>query len=275
MLVIRTKQFEPSKGRVEEKEQIVMSPTGTPDSPSLTGETPAHPFLSTGTSPNSPYFYTVTDAQPVLKRSGHVLSSSSKDDLLKGLDMEKIERMRSPSPRSERDSATSSSSSTIVHCELVEEIVEAMQDDNVIVFKDTSEDTSTNEKSAGENYQDGSLENIDGDAICLRNTTQEITNKYNDSENNKGGAVDEKNASGNNQEGVTNKSDAGDNGEGGVYHIGDDDLELTPDNLVRLSSTGGAARLKVKKFVESMINANDDDKDDDDELLDMNQVDFL
>ena len=53
-------------------------------------------------------------------------------------------------------------------------------------------------------------------------------------------------------------------------NLDDVDFELTSHNLVRLSSTGGEARRKVKNFVESMINDKDDD--DDEDLPDMNQV---
>ena len=49
-----------------------------------------------------------------------------------------------------------------------------------------------------------------------------------------------------------------------------EDFELNTGNLVRLSSTGSEARMKVKKFVESMIDHRKDGEDDD--LPDMNQV---
>ena len=65
----------------------------------------AHRFVvSVESSPND------HQQHPVLRRSGRVLSSSSKEDLLKGIDMEKIERMRSPSPRSRDGSSTPSRS---------------------------------------------------------------------------------------------------------------------------------------------------------------------
>ena len=235
LMVIRTKQLISSKGRIEEQEAIVMSPTGTPD----------NPFLNDGASPVH---------EPVLKRSGRVLSSSSKDDLLKGLDKEKIERMRSPSPRLGHSNSASSSPSTSlleVHHELVEEIAEAMQDDLNSVSSTVTE-TATTEKKAFDTTEGG-------DVIVAKDTLEEITTNENkdNKTSNEGKVTDEENK--NTLAGVHNNSND------------DDDFELTSHNLVRLSSTGGAARQKVKNFVESMINDNDNDKDNDN-LPDMNQV---
>lgn len=230
LMVIRTKQMISSKGRVEEQEAIVMSPTGTPD----------NPFLNTGTFPVH---------QPVLQRSGRVLSSSSKEDLLKGLDMEKIERIRSPSPRLDHNNSSASSPSTSlleVHHELVEEIAEAMQDDTNSAIEAST--TKENIKQA-----EAPDTTTDSDVMNAKDTQEEIATNENDTSKitNQGEVTDEK-----------NKEDE-------VHNS--DDFELTSHNLVRLSSTGGAARQKVKNFVESMINDNDNDKDDDD-LPDMNQV---
>ena len=236
LMVIRTKQLISSKGRIEEEEAIVMSPTGTPD----------NPFLNDGTS---------LVHEPVLQRSGRVLSSSSKDNLLKGLDKEKIERMRSPSPRLSHSNSASSSPSTSlleVHHELVEEIAEAMQDDMNSVASTVTE-TATTETEAFDTT-DG------GDVIVAKDTLEEVTTNEKEDNNktsNEGTVTDEENK--NTLVGVHNNSND------------DDDFELTSHNLVRLSSTGGAARKKVKKFVESMINDNDNDKNNDN-LPDMNQV---
>ena len=164
--------------------------------------------------------------------------------------MEKIERMRTPSPRLDHSNSSSPSSMLEVHHEMVEEIAEAMQDDtNSAVETSNAKETATSQTETFNTT-------TDGDVIDVKDTRQEITTNENDTSkttNEEGKVTGEKNE------------------EDGVHNSDDDEFELTSHNLVRLSSTGGKARQKVKKFVESMINDNDNDKDDDD-LPDMNQV---
>jgi len=228
LLVIRTRdEITASKGRIEEKEEIVMSPTGTPD------ESP-------------PTFNTTHYAHPVLKRSGRVLSSSNKGESLKTLNFleqksDDDDSLPSTVEESDNDSNKASTKESLLSspeepmrginegdttATLENEIADAMLDDCAV---------KTSEKEGSSDIGSACQEISESDSALHRSIHKTV--KYADTE----------------QEEETDKA-----------------RKMNTHNLVRLSSTGSAARLKVKNFVESMIGRNERDGDDD--LPDMNQV---
>eukprot|EP00111_Clytia_hemisphaerica_P005802 TCONS_00016792-protein len=225
LLVIRTKQVIPSKGRIEDKEEIVMSPTGTPDSPPLHHNTP------------------MQDIHPVLKRSGRVLSSSSKDELLKALSTERLERL-----------SLSSSSTCQSHeseCDVSGQGAECNDSgqEGDVFGDNTLNDTSNLMDQIADAMNENDTETRKNELVKESETLQKNT-------------ADKELETSSQKENIRFEADE------------DEDFELNTGNLVRLSSTGSEARMKVKKFVESMIDHRKDE-DGDGDLPDMNQAQFI
>ena len=181
------------------------------------------------------------DTHPILKRSGRVLSSSSKEELLKALNSERLEResLSSSSTSHSHESEFDASEQGVNEC--------TGNGEHVDVFgEDSHNDTSQ-------------LIDQIADAMNENDVEKQKNELATESEIVKQNTADTKLETASQKENI--RFEVGDE---------DEDFELNTGNLVRLSSTGSEARMKVKKFVESMIDHRKDG--DDDDLPDMNQV---